>query len=80
MNLLIFSRLKTHASEVVKDINSRYSGPYPISPKTQTSVSICFIVHPRKIPKNGVPINLKVGIVDQFGNKYWIKNIDFRST
>ncbi len=64
----------------VKDINSQYSGSYPIPPKGQTAVSICFIIHPRKMPKSGVSINLKVGIVDQFGNKYWVKNIIFRST
>ncbi len=64
----------------VKDLNSQYSGSYPIPAKKQTSVSICFIVHPIKIPKKGMSINLKVGIIDQFGNKCWIKNIVFRST
>lgn len=35
---------------LVKDVNSKYSGSYDIPPKRQTSVSICFIIHPIKMP------------------------------
>lgn len=64
----------------VKDIGSQYSGSYPIPPKKQTSVSICFIVHPKKIPNSGASVNLTVGIIDQLGNRYLVKNIVFRSS
>lgn len=64
---------------LVKDVNSKYSGSYAIPPKNQTSVSICFILHPKKFPKNGEQLNLKVGVIDQFGNKYWVNNILFRN-
>lgn len=61
----------------VKDVNSQYSGSYEIPPRGQTAVSICFIAHPRKMPISGQPIKLKVGVIDQFGNRYWVKNILF---
>lgn len=59
----------------VKDINSRYFGSYDIPPMTQTIASIDYIIHPKKMPKKGQKLKLTVGIIDQFGNKHWIKNI-----
>lgn len=62
----------------VRDKSSKYSSSYKVSTKEQTTVSIvsiCFIVHPIKMPKNKEPLKLKVGIIDQFGNKYWVKNV-----
>lgn len=62
----------------VKDVNSKYSGSYDIPSKQQTSVSICFIMHPKKAPESKESINLKVEIIDQFGNKYQVKDVIFR--
>jgi len=64
----------------IKDVNSRYWGSYDIPPKARTALSICFIVHPLKMPEKGMPIRLKVVVIDQFGNKYRVKNVIFRST
>jgi len=64
----------------VRDVSSKYSGQYPIPSMGQTSVSIYFIIIPKKIPKKGASMRLKIGIIDQFGFKNWIKNINFRST
>jgi len=71
---------KIQAMILVKDVNSTYSGDYPIPAMGQTSVSICFIVIPKKFPKKNASMSLKIGIIDQFGQKNWIKNIIFRPT
>lgn len=63
----------------VKDVNSRYSGSYSIPPKMQTKVQICFLFNPKKIPERGKSIELKVGVVDQYGNTSYVKNVLFRS-
>lgn len=64
----------------VKDVNSQYSGQYDIPPGRRTTVSICFIMIPSKMPEKGKSIKLHVGIVDQFGKQYWVKNVVFRPT
>lgn len=43
----------------VKDVHSRYSGSYNIPPQARTSLSICFIMHPKKMPEKGVSIRLR---------------------
>jgi hypothetical protein len=63
----------------VKDTGSQYWGSYDIPPKARTSVGVDFIILPKKMPKNGEAVTLSIGIIDQFGNKHWVKNVDFRS-
>lgn len=69
---------QTFVTISVKDINSKYSGSYDIPPKQQTSVSICFIMHPKKMPESKESIHLKIEIIDQFGNKHRVKDVIFR--
>ncbi len=61
----------------IKHLNSQYWGSYDIPPHARTRVSVDFFIIPMEMPKKGDVITLSIGIIDQFGKKHWIKNVDF---
>lgn len=69
-----------YSNVLVKDPNSRYWGSYDIPPHARTSVSVCFIISTKQMPKKGATIKMSIGIIDQFGNYHWVKNVTLRAT
>lgn len=63
----------------VKDMRSAYWGAYDIPPRARTSVSIDFMIATKEMPAIDKAIKLNIGIIDQFGNKHWVKRVVLRS-
>ncbi len=61
----------------VKDVNSQFHGSYAIPPGYTTKMSIDFLIEPPTIQMNK-SFFADIAIYDQFGNKHWIKNIEFK--
>lgn len=59
----------------VKEMHSRYSGPYFIEPHGCTSGSLVFFSKKIPVDLNGKPFLISVTLYDNFGKKYKLKNV-----
>ena len=73
---LILSRT-ARGDAAVKDLQSVYSGTYPIPPNEMTWLRVSFHFRPKgKMPK-GV-FKASVAAIDQFGNHHWVSDLRFK--
>ncbi len=75
----IFSRKTVQGTADVKDLQSQYSGNYPIPPNEMTWVRAHFMYPEKKPPRVGDLI-ADVAIIDQFNNHHWVRGLRFKNT
>lgn len=78
--LLVAAKLRKPAllgMVLTKDVDSQYHGNYSIPPGHTTDLSVDFSAVPA-VREEGEDFVADVAILDQFGNKHWIRKVLFR--
>lgn len=74
---VILKKSKNRGEIIVKEANSNYFGNYPILPGHTTEASFHLWIEP-PLKQEGQSFIDNVAILDQFGNKHWLKNVEFK--
>lgn len=69
-------KARAKGSVLVPDANSQYHGEYPIIANTITEITFHFYIQP-PFNKEGESFKSDLAIIDNYGNKHWVKNLEF---
>lgn len=72
VNRWFFGSRTERGDAMVKDVNSPYSGNYPIPPHTMTRVRAHFFPVFKPFKKPPKLFSARVAIIDQYGNEHWV--------
>jgi hypothetical protein len=73
----VLSRRVVRGDLLVKDLQSAYSGNYPIPPNAMTWLRVSFDF-PSQFRGSQRDLVVDVAVIDQFNNQHWVKGLRFK--